>query len=293
MRINNLVDTTAQKFVRVVNFVSVDFGLSESFQLSVVVVNMVQLVEFLTEESSVSNNSKSLPAVSSIEGAGRVVDSCDGGSKGLGLGGGPVLALVRLGHRLVGHLSSSTVDRGSVDGGMDHGSSVDHGGSMNNGSGMDHGSGMVDGTGNSNGVGNSVGNGDSLGVGSLAVVGDGGDVSLDVVGSVGDVLGAAVREGDGVRSSPGSGAVVSLLSLEVGAGVVVSNGVLELVGGDLVRVHLGNGVGNSVDRGVVGRGSVDNRGSVDSVGNRVGNTVSNNSVGKSVSDTLPLLYTLP
>merc|ERR1719347_590046 len=288
MRINNLVDTTAQKFVRVVNFVSVDFGLSESFQLSVVVVNMVQLVEFLTEESSVSNNSKSLPAVSSIEGAGRVVDSGDGGSKGLGLGGGPVLALVRLGHRLVGHLSSSTVHGGSVDGGMDHGSSVDHGGSMNNGSGMDHGSGMVDGTGNSNGVGNSVGNGDGLGVGSLAVVGDGGDVSLDVVGSVGDVLGAAVREGDGVRSSPGSGAVVSLLSLEVGAGVVVSNGVLELVGGDLVRVHLGNGVGNRsmVGRGGVNdRGSMDNRGSVDDrAGNSVGNAMANNSVGNAMAN---------
>jgi len=175
--------------------------------------------------------------------------------------------------------------------GMDNGSSMDHGSSVDNG---------ADGVGN--GVGNSVGNGDSLRVDSLAVVGDGGDVSLDVVGSVFDVLGAAVREGDGVRSSPGSGAVVSLSSLEVGAGVVVGNGVLVLVGGDLVGVHLSNGVGNSVDRGVVSRGSVDNRGSVnnrgsmdnrgsvnnrgsvDSVGNRVGNTVSNNSVGKSVSD---------
>ena len=56
------------------------------------------MVEFLTEESSVSNNGKSLPAVSSVEGAGRVVDGGDGGSEGLGLGGGPVLALVRLGN---------------------------------------------------------------------------------------------------------------------------------------------------------------------------------------------------
>merc|ERR1719397_23269 len=163
--------------------------------------------------------------------------------------------------------------------------SVDNGGSVNNG------------TGNGNGVGNSVGNGDSLGVGSLAVVGDGGNVSLDVVGSVGDVLGAAVRESNGVRSSPGGSAVVSLSSLEVGAGVVVGNGVLVLVGGDLVGVHLGNGVGNSVGnhRGVVSGGSVDNRGSVDngvgdSVGNgssvddRAGNSVSDNTVGESVSD---------
>ena len=42
------MDITAH-FVGVVNFVSVDFGSSESFQLSVVVVNMVQLVEFLNQ----------------------------------------------------------------------------------------------------------------------------------------------------------------------------------------------------------------------------------------------------
>jgi len=256
------------------------------------VVGVIDCLSFLTNDSSVSNNGKSPPAVGSVEGAGGVVDSGNGGSEGLGLGGRPVLSLVRLRHGLVGHLTGSTVNGGSVDGGVDNRSSVDNraGNSVDNGSSVDNG------TGNGNGVGNSVGNGDSLGVGSLAVVGDSGDVSLDVVGSVGDVLGAAVRESNGVRSSPGSGAVVSLSSLEVGAGVVVGNGVLVLVGGDLIGVHLGNGVGNSVDRGVVSggsvdnrgsvnnRGSMDNRGSVDSVGNRVGNTVSNNSVGKSVSD---------
>merc|ERR1719507_819591 len=137
-----------------------------------------------------------------------------------------------------------------MDGGMDHRSGMDHG------SGVDNGSSMVD------GVGNSLGNGNSLGVDSLAVVGDSGDVSINVVGSVGDVLGATVREGNGVRSSPGGGAIVSLGGLEVGAGVVVGNSVLVRVGGDLVGVHLGNGVGNSVDRGVVSGGSMDNRGVV-------------------------------
>merc|ERR1712083_358725 len=145
-----------------------------------------------------------------------------------------------------------------------------------------------------------MGNGDSLRVDSLAIVGDGGDVSIDVVGSVFDVLGAAAREGDRVRSSPGSSAVVSLGSLEVGAGVVVGNCVLVGEGRDLVGVHLGNGMGNRVDnsvgnnRGMVGGGSVDNRGGVDNragngmsnrvgdgMGNRVGNAVSNNSMGKS------------
>merc|ERR1719234_1357389 len=158
---------------------------------------------------------------------------------------------------------------------------------------MDNGSSVDNGTGNGNGVGNGVGNGDSLGVDGLAVVGDGGDVSLDVVGSVGDVLGPAVGKGNSITSCPGSGAVVSFSSLEAGAGVVVGNGVLVLVGGDLVGVHLGNGVGNgvgnSVDRGVVSRGGVDNRvgdgvGNGGSVHNRAGNGVSN-SVGKSVSES--------
>merc|ERR1719234_1020291 len=159
--------------------------------------------------------------------------------------------------------------------------------------GVDKGSSVDNGTGNGNGVGNSVGNGDSLGVDSLAVVGDRRHISLDVVGSVGDVLGAAVGKGNRVRPSPGSGAVVGLSSVEAGAGVVVGDGVVEGVGGDLVGVHLGNGVGNgvgnSVDGGVVSRGGVDNRvgdgvGNGGSVHNGAGKTVSNNAMGKSVSD---------
>jgi len=227
-----------------------------------------------------SNNSKSPPAVGSVEGAGGVVDSGNVGSEGLGLGGGPVLSLEGLGHRLVGHLAGSTVHGSSVDGSMDNRSCMDDraGHSVDN---------RANGVGN--GVGNSMGNGDSLRVDSLAIVGDGGDVSINVIGSVRDVLSSAVREGDGVRSSPGSGAVVSLGSLEVGAGVVVGNGVLVGEGGDLVRVHLGNGMGNRVgnsvgnNRGMVSGGSVDDRAG-NGMGNRVGNAMSNNSVTKSVSN---------
>ena len=51
-----------------------------------------------------SNNSKSVPAVRSVEGAGRVVDGGNVSSDGLGLGG----------------LASSTVDRGGVDSSVDH-----------------------------------------------------------------------------------------------------------------------------------------------------------------------------
>ena len=222
------------------------------------------------------------------------MDSGNVGSEGLGLGGGPVLSLEGLGHRLVGHLAGSTVHGSSVDGGMDNRSCMDDraGHSVDN---------RANGVGN--GVGNSMGNGDSLRVDSLAIVGDGGNVSINVIGSVRDVLSSAVREGDGVRSSPGSSAVVSLGSLEVGAGVVVGNGVLVGEGRDLVRVHLGNGMGNRVgnsvgnNRGMVGGGSVDDRGGVDNragngmsnrvgdgMGNRVGNAVSNNSMGKSVAN---------
>lgn len=69
----------------------------------------------MTNMANVGNNGT--PTVGSVEGAGGVVDSGDGGSEGLGLGGGPVLALVRLGHRLVGHLPGSTVHWGSMDDG--------------------------------------------------------------------------------------------------------------------------------------------------------------------------------
>merc|ERR550517_2077766 len=186
----------------------------------------------------------------------------------------------------------------SEEGGGDAVASVDNRGSVNNGSGVDNGTDSM-----GNWVGNSMGNRDSLRVDSLAIVGDGGDVSIDVIGSVFNVLGAAVREGDTVRSSPGSSAVVSLGSLEVGARVVVGNGVLVGEGRDLVGVHLGNGMGNRVgnsvgnNRGMVGGGSVDDRGGVDNragngmsnrvgdgMGNRVGNAVSNNSMGKSVAN---------
>merc|ERR1711970_1087784 len=102
MQINNLVEFTAQKFESVFGFENVDFALvrQKSVQISVVCDGCQHgcLWSFLTDDSSVSNDGKSPPAVSSVEGAGGVVDSSDIGSEGLGLGGGPVLSLVRLGH---------------------------------------------------------------------------------------------------------------------------------------------------------------------------------------------------
>merc|ERR1719318_19639 len=130
--------------------------------------------------------------------------------------------------------------------------------------------------------------GNSLRVGSGTIIGDLGDVAVDRVGVVVHVLDPAVGKGNRVRTLSVAGTVAALASVEVGVGVVVSDGVVVGVGGDLVGVHLsnsvGNRVGNSVDRGVVSRGGVNNRGSV--VSHRggmnkrggVGNRVSNNTV---------------
>merc|ERR1712243_425750 len=71
--------------------------------------------------------------VGSMESIGRVMDSSYAGSEGLGLGGGSVLSLVRLGDGLVRDLASTTVDRSSVDS-VSNRSSVD---SVGNRSSMD------------------------------------------------------------------------------------------------------------------------------------------------------------
>ena len=90
----------------------------------------------------------------------------------------------------------------------------------------------------------------SSGEGSSAVVSDLSDVTIDVVGVVVHVLDTAVGQVDGVVTLPGGGAIVGLLSVEPRSRVVVSNSVLVGVGGDLVRVDLGDGVGDRVSYGM-------------------------------------------
>ena len=90
----------------------------------------------------------------------------------------------------------------------------------------------------------------SSGEGSSAIIGDFGNVSVNVVGVVVDVLDPSVRKVDGVVSLPGSGAIVSLLGVETGSRVVVSHGILVGVGGDLVGVDLSNGMGDWVSNGM-------------------------------------------
>ena len=86
---------------------------------------------------------------------------------------------------------------------------------------------------------------DSSGEGSSAIVSDFGDISVNVVGVVVDVLDPSVRQVDGVVSLPGGGAIVSLLGVKTRSRVVVSHGILVGVGGDLVGVDW-DSVGHSM-----------------------------------------------
>jgi len=126
--------------------------------------------------------------------------------------------------------------------------------------------GGVDGVGN-NGVGN------SLRVLGFSGVGHLGDVTVNVVGVVGDSLDTAVRKVDRVRSLNNTGAVVGLGLAESSLGVVIGNSVVVGVGGDLSKVTSGvasrgsmDGVGHSNGSGVDG---MSHRG-VDGVGNHRG-----------------------
>ena len=99
----------------------------------------------------------------------------------------------------------------------------------------------------SDSMGNRCGN--NVSEDGLAIVGDLGDVSIDVVGVVVDMLDPAIRQTDRVVALSGGSAIVRLLSVETGSGVVVSHGVLVGVGGDLVGVDR-NGMGNGMSNGV-------------------------------------------
>jgi len=255
--------------------------------------------------NSVGNNS-----ISSVKSVGGISHDGGVGSEGLALGGGPVLSLVGLAHGLVAHLAVSVsvdwlvgaiVDRGNSGGhgSVGHGVSKDRGvhsvghdgsvvsddrggvdGVSNNGSGVDgvsdrgvggSGSGVVSG-----GGGGLVAGSGSLGVDSSSLVGHISDIAVIAVGRVGNLLDSAVRKGNGVRSLDIAGTIGGLLGVEVGLGVVISNGVGVGVGGDLIGVSLGlvGGGGGVVSRGMDHGGSIggssvhsmsNNRGSVDGV----------------------------
>jgi len=97
-----------------------------------------------------------------------------------------------------------------------------------------------------------------LGVHGSSLVGHLSNIAVIAVGGVGHVLDPAVGKSNRVRSGHVAGTIGLLLALEVGLGVVISHGVGEGVGGDLIGVFLGL-VGGG---GLVGSGSwlVSNRG---------------------------------
>jgi len=128
--------------------------------------------------------------------------------------------------------------------------------------------------------------------GSSAIVSDFGDISVNVVGVVVDVLDPSVRKVDGVVSLPGSSAIISLLGVKTGSRVVISHGILVGVGGDLVGVDLSNGMGNWVSNGMTNNAMADavtnnamadamtNKAMADAVTNKAvtSNTMANNAM---------------
>jgi len=78
-----------------------------------------------------------------------------------------------------------------------------------------------------------------LRVDSGSLVGNIGNIAVIAVGGVGHVLDPAVGKSNRVRSGHVAGTIGLLLALEVGLGVVISHGVGEGVGGDLIGVFLG------------------------------------------------------
>ena len=129
----------------------------------------------------------------------------------------------------------------------------------------------------SDGVGNRCGN--NVREDGLAIVGDLGDVSIDVVGVIVDMLDPAIRQTDRVVALSGGSAIVRLLSVEAGSGVVVSHGVLVGVGGDLVGVNLSNGMGNRMSNGVTNRSMAKSNTMSNRVSNRCNNRGSHSMCG--------------
>ena len=132
--------------------------------------------------------------------------------------------------------------------------------------------------------GGSIGLG--LGVLGSSLVCDIGDISIIAVGRVLDMLDTSIGKSNRVRSGDVAGTIGLLLSVEVGLGVVISDGVGEGVGGNLISIDLSRGMvagggvhhrgmvggGGVHHRGMIGRGGVDgvsDDGGVDGVGNSV------------------------
>ena len=142
------------------------------------------------------------------------------------------------------------------------------------------------------GWGRGGGIGLGLGVDSSSLVCDIGDISIIAVGRVLDMLDTSIGKSNRVGAGNVGGTIGLLLSVEVGLGVVISDGVGEGVGGNLIGVDLSLVGGGG---GVVSGGSVDSvshdRGGMHGVGDGVGDNhrgvvdgVVSHRVGDSVGD---------
>jgi len=142
-------------------------------------------------------------------------------------------------------MDSMSNNWGSVDSMGNHRGSVVSGSNLDNGSWGISWGGLV--------VGRGWGRRIRLGlrVDSSSLVGHLSNIAVISVGSVGHLLDPAVGESHSVGTLDIAGTIGGLLSVEVGLGVVISNGICEGVGGDLIGVFLG-----LVSRG----GLVSNRG---------------------------------
>jgi len=114
----------------------------------------------------------------------------------------------------------------------------------------------------SGGGGGLVSTSGSLRVDSSALISHISDESVIAVGGVLHMLDPAVGKSNRVRSGNVGGTIGGLLGLEVGLGVVISHGVGEGVGALLGEVISDI---SGLDGGVVSRGGVNNRGSVNGV----------------------------
>jgi len=127
------------------------------------------------------------------------------------------------------------------------------------------------------------GNNGSIRVDSSSCIADISNIAIIVVGAVVHCLGAAIGESHRVGASLDTKTVRSLTSLEVGGGVVISHGVVEVVGRDLSKgVSIGgnsSGVGNDWASSISG-GSMNNRGSISrgSMGNHWASSVGRGSM---------------
>jgi len=138
----------------------------------------------------------------------------------------------------------------------------------------------------SNWVSNCVSNRDSIRVLGSSSVAHIGDKALKIVSLVVDSLDTAVREVDRVRSLDNSSSIIGLSLVEGSSRVVISNGVVVGVGGDLSKVRGSIASGSMDNRSSVDyRGSMDNRGSMDKRGS-MGNTEGGNSMSNWVSNTV-------